>query len=62
MIPNTQDVVALFEIKLGLHARPVIAWDDDGEALVVATSAPHKLVRARDLPNFTGLEEGTVDE
>lgn len=53
MIPNLQPIVATYGEHH--HRREVVAWTDDGDALVV-DSHGGRLVLAESLPHFNGLE------
>ncbi|MEV4041485.1 hypothetical protein [Streptomyces sp. NPDC049744] len=61
MIPSHDQYVARFRHdqpggRPWHSTRPVLAWDDEGEALVADENAG-RLVRASSLPRFAGLEE-----
>lgn len=54
VISNLWPVVALYGSKL--LARRVVAWDDEGHALVLPSTGG-RLVRADSLPDFEGLDD-----
>lgn len=60
LIPNTKKVVAYTQVQLpncpGLASHDVIAWDADGDALIVDPDRAQKLVKARNLSGFVRLQ------
>lgn len=61
MLPATRPYQACYSKPVGVTAKstrkPVVAWSDKGEAMVVDLEAG-ELMKAVDLEGFIGLREG----